>query len=946
MANEMLRSELEIEASKALQQIKSFFRDAESIAQESGQSSGKALADGITKGINQATAALKKLEAEKIKLDFDQREGIAKLEFFKSRLLELSTKPQTSKVLLDTEKAKIQIDKLTQEIEGRKLRAAQVDVDISSAKNKITELSNQIPKDINSGAQSIKVGDIIKANLLSSGIQQVAQNLFNSISGTISNAFTKSQELTQLGLKYEVLLGSQEKAAQRQREILKYASETPFETAEISQADVVLQGFGIRTEKLLKNLGNASAVSGKDFSQLALIIGQISQSKNIGNLNQLYSAGILGKQDLVNAGVKFNLKTGEVESSIEELYEKVNQVIETKFKGGTDKLQFTIKGQLSTINDNITNAFDNIFKESGVEKAFIDFGIFINDTFKKIDFKAIGQSLGQTLSSLKSIISSIDTSVLQAGLAGLAGALLYLLIPAITGAIVALGGFLVSMLPVLAIGALVAGVAYLITSNWNTIGPIFEATKTTIINFTTESLQKLNEFKNNAIKSFEEFKKAFDTGLVSTNATTNILKSIGISDDLSSQISQKLLTIASLVKPSFEEFKKALFGNTTNNTSTVGIAKALGLDEESSIKISAFLLSLTSQIIPTFNQIKNLIADSGATIKQNLEQIFNNPMVQLALSQITDNINSNLIPALKGLWQTISTLVIPVFNQIMTTLGAVLPPILQGLAIIISTVLYMAIQLAIQIFSAFVVAINIAINVITFIGSIVTTIFSTMVSIIEYSLKTIVAFLTGDFASMQGITNDFMEKIKSIWQAGWNTVSAVVSNVWNQIVSTITTKVEQVKSAISGVVKSVQDAWNAVANFGSGAGSIGVGGGKALARAMSIGRNYKGTDFWKGGLTTVAERGRELISLPNGQTLLANALTLMNLPKGARIFNNQDTERMLGSFSNGLPAMQSSFERNSISNSSVINNNQDMSITNNNYTQRNRFNFGTDLIFN
>lgn len=43
-----------------------------------------------------------------------------------------------------------------------------------------------------------------------------------------------------------------------------------------------------------------------------------------------------------------------------------------------------------------------------------------------------------------------------------------------------------------------------------------------------------------------------------------------------------------------------------------------------------------------------------------------------------------------------------------------------------------------------------------------------------------------------------------------------------------------------------------------------------------VGKNAAGTDFWRGGLTWVGERGRELV----------------NLPRGSQVFSNQESERM------------------------------------------------------
>jgi Tape measure protein len=57
--------------------------------------------------------------------------------------------------------------------------------------------------------------------------------------------------------------------------------------------------------------------------------------------------------------------------------------------------------------------------------------------------------------------------------------------------------------------------------------------------------------------------------------------------------------------------------------------------------------------------------------------------------------------------------------------------------------------------------------------------------------------------------------------------------------------------------------------------------------------NYTGTNNFRGGITEIAERGRELVRLPSGIMSIFNDRQFTALPKGTVIYNNQDTERML-----------------------------------------------------
>jgi len=70
----------------------------------------------------------------------------------------------------------------------------------------------------------------------------------------------------------------------------------------------------------------------------------------------------------------------------------------------------------------------------------------------------------------------------------------------------------------------------------------------------------------------------------------------------------------------------------------------------------------------------------------------------------------------------------------------------------------------------------------------------------------------------------------------------------------------------------------------------------AIARAAKTGiqENWSGTNYFGGGLTTLAERGTELVEM-NNSSFLVNSQTLANLPKGARILNNSQTRKSLSS---------------------------------------------------
>ncbi|NCU40096.1 hypothetical protein EOL99_04400, partial [Candidatus Falkowbacteria bacterium] len=172
-----------------------------------------------------------------------------------------------------------------------------------------------------------------------------------------------TMERTQL--KYKTLLGSQELAVQRSKEIMEFAAKTPFSIEDISKGDIILQGFGIRTTKLLDNISNASAISGSSFADLSLIMGQLSQSKDLENVKQLVERGVISFNELKEAGISFG-KDGSVQNSVEETFGAITQIMEKKFAGGAEAISKTASGQFSTLKDNLNIAFGKLFQETGM----------------------------------------------------------------------------------------------------------------------------------------------------------------------------------------------------------------------------------------------------------------------------------------------------------------------------------------------------------------------------------------------------------------------------------------------------------------------------------------------------------------------------------------------------------------------------------------------------
>ena len=120
------------------------------------------------------------------------------------------------------------------------------------------------------------------------GQAKALKGAFALIGGTVAGVFVKSlvsasSEMETLETKFKVLLGDTESAKARMQELSKFASTTPFQLNEIANASRVLQTLGgtaLATGDSLRMVGDASAISGERFENLAMHVGRAYNSLN------------------------------------------------------------------------------------------------------------------------------------------------------------------------------------------------------------------------------------------------------------------------------------------------------------------------------------------------------------------------------------------------------------------------------------------------------------------------------------------------------------------------------------------------------------------------------------------------------------------------------------------------------------------------------------------
>lgn len=134
--------------------------------------------------------------------------------------------------------------------------------------------------------------------------------------------------------------------------------------------------------------------------------------------------------------------------------------------------------------------------------------------------------------------------------------------------------------------------------------------------------------------------------------------------------------------------------------------------------------------------------------------------------------------------------------------------------------------------------------------------------------------------------NDMKAKTGQVWDS----IKERASSVWDSVLTKVKSFITDFKDAIRGAVDWAKDKWNDITNLQMPSlTSVFTGG----AAGKAIQQNYSGDSNFAGGMTWLAERGRELIKYPSGQMSMINNKSLGYLPSGTKIWNNSATEKML-----------------------------------------------------
>ena len=305
-------------------------------------------------------------------------------------------------------------------------------------------------------------------------------------------------------------------------------------------------------------------------------------------------------------------------------------------------------------------------------------------------------------------------------------------------------------------------------------------------------------------------------------------------------------------------------------------------------------------------------------IKPTVMEVWNaiKMAASVAMKGITILVKAS-IAVLKAIWRVLKPVVVAVWNAI----EAVVLVVIKIIAVYIKTyiniikvawkVLTIAVKVVWTVIKAVILVVIVAIVVVI----------RTNIMIIKTIWKGLVAVARFVWNAIKGVAIPVWNAIKaaaialwnglksgitavgSFFKSTWEGIKGAAIGVWNAIKSAFDSVASALKGAIDGVVNYFKGKWESLKSMvSSGLGAVGG--------LLGIGKNATGTNYWSGGLTTVAERGAELIQIPGKPAFLAEHEMLLNLPRGTQILNNRETRNSFRDKISGLKERMSGLRSN------------------------------------
>lgn len=154
-----------------------------------------------------------------------------------------------------------------------------------------------------------------------------------------------------------VFKGDQKLSTKAFDEIKEFAATTPFQLQEVATAFIKLKNLGLDPSiNALTSYGNTASALGKSLDQMIEAVADAS----VGEFERLKEFGIKAKSQGDQVSFTFQGVTTTVQKNAAEISAYLQGIGNVNFAGSIERQANTFKGKMSTLKDNVQQAFASI----------------------------------------------------------------------------------------------------------------------------------------------------------------------------------------------------------------------------------------------------------------------------------------------------------------------------------------------------------------------------------------------------------------------------------------------------------------------------------------------------------------------------------------------------------------------------------------------------------
>lgn len=210
--------------------------------------------------------------------------------------------------------------------------------------------------------QTSSLIDVLKKLAAVVGITALANQFKNLVKGSLEAAGT----MQQVNVALTTMIGSADKAANLQKDLIQFAKQTPFQIDGIFDTTKQLLAYGIAQEDVIptmSTLGNIAAGVGVDMQRLAVAFGQVKATGHLmgQDLNQFTQAGVPLLAELAKIMGKTEAEVIKLKESGSISFYAVQKALESLTNEG-GRFYNLMQNQSKTFLGTVSNMADSFYQ--------------------------------------------------------------------------------------------------------------------------------------------------------------------------------------------------------------------------------------------------------------------------------------------------------------------------------------------------------------------------------------------------------------------------------------------------------------------------------------------------------------------------------------------------------------------------------------------------------